>query len=67
MIIQYAFSCFYADANGFSYREGVLAGVPFFTRIFEYLHCTVEWHHQEGECISPHLLVVSSSEGISVV
>jgi len=33
--------------------EGILAGVPFFTKIFEYLHCTVEWKLKEGDKVVP--------------
>jgi len=33
--------------------RGILAGVPFFTRIFEYLGCTVEWRLTEGAEVVP--------------
>ncbi len=32
-------------------QEGVLAGVPFFTKIFQELGCTVEWKAHEGDRI----------------
>ncbi|EED14130.1 nicotinate-nucleotide pyrophosphorylase [Talaromyces stipitatus ATCC 10500] len=32
---------------------GVVAGVPFFNEVFSQLGCTVEWHVQEGERITP--------------
>jgi len=28
--------------------QGILTGVPFFTKIFARLDCTVEWHFKEG-------------------
>lgn len=31
----------------------VLAGVPFFTEVFEQLGCEVEWHMKEGETFEP--------------
>ncbi|KAK7060462.1 nicotinate-nucleotide diphosphorylase (carboxylating) [Paramarasmius palmivorus] len=31
----------------------VLAGVPFFTEVFEQLGCEVEWHLKEGETFEP--------------
>ncbi|KZT29336.1 nicotinate-nucleotide diphosphorylase [Neolentinus lepideus HHB14362 ss-1] len=31
----------------------VLAGVPFFTEVFEQLGCEVEWHLKEGETFAP--------------
>jgi nicotinate-nucleotide pyrophosphorylase (carboxylating) len=31
--------------------EGILAGVPFFNEIFEYVGCSVEWLIQEGDYI----------------
>ncbi|KAL0565203.1 nicotinate-nucleotide diphosphorylase (carboxylating) [Marasmius crinis-equi] len=31
----------------------VLAGVPFFTEVFEQLGCQVEWHIKEGETFEP--------------
>jgi len=34
-------------------QTAVLAGVPFFTEIFEQLGCKVEWHLQEGEEFDP--------------
>ncbi|KAF9299000.1 nicotinate-nucleotide pyrophosphorylase-like protein [Linnemannia elongata] len=33
--------------------EGIVAGVPFFTEIFEQLGCRVEWHVKEGEVLKP--------------
>ncbi|KAI9895161.1 hypothetical protein PsorP6_018409 [Peronosclerospora sorghi] len=33
--------------------EGILAGVPFFTEVFEQLGCHVEWLLQEGDEIQP--------------
>lgn len=30
---------------------GILAGQPFFQRIFEYLGCTVEWKLRDGDCM----------------
>ncbi|EJD01009.1 nicotinate-nucleotide diphosphorylase [Fomitiporia mediterranea MF3/22] len=46
-----------AEREAFLFGKGtqraVLAGVPFFTEIFEQLGCTVEWHMQEGEEFDP--------------
>jgi nicotinate-nucleotide pyrophosphorylase (carboxylating) len=33
--------------------EGILAGVPFFSKVFEYLDCEIEWLKQEGSSIAP--------------
>ncbi|KAF9918745.1 hypothetical protein BX616_006119 [Lobosporangium transversale] len=33
--------------------EGIVAGVPFFTEIFEQLGCRVEWHVSEGHALKP--------------
>ncbi|KAJ5358082.1 Aldolase-type TIM barrel [Penicillium brevicompactum] len=33
--------------------QGILAGVPFFDEVFTQLGCTIEWHIQEGEAITP--------------
>jgi len=33
--------------------EGVLAGVPFFTEIFNQLDCKVEWKYKEGTFLKP--------------
>ncbi|KAF9208994.1 hypothetical protein BGZ49_006851 [Haplosporangium sp. Z 27] len=33
--------------------EGIVAGVPFFTEIFEQLGCRVEWHVSEGQVLKP--------------
>lgn len=38
-----------AEARLLAKSPGVLAGVPFFDAVFEYLGCTVEWHAQEGK------------------
>ncbi|KAI1310236.1 hypothetical protein EDD11_003852 [Mortierella claussenii] len=37
----------------FGKSEGIVAGVPFFTEIFEQLGCRVEWHVSEGEILKP--------------
>ncbi|KAG0246123.1 Quinolinate phosphoribosyl transferase [Mortierella sp. GBAus27b] len=33
--------------------KGIVAGIPFFTEIFEQLGCRVEWHVQEGHVLEP--------------
>ncbi len=33
--------------------EGILAGIPFFTKVFEVLNCQIEWLKPEGEVIKP--------------
>jgi len=33
--------------------EAILAGVPFFTEVFNQLECEVEWHVREGESFRP--------------
>jgi nicotinate-nucleotide pyrophosphorylase len=38
----------YSPANHNLAVLGILAGVPFFTKIFEHLGCTVEWKLAEG-------------------
>ncbi|KAH8113451.1 nicotinate-nucleotide diphosphorylase [Phellopilus nigrolimitatus] len=46
-----------AEREAFLFGKGkqnaVLAGVPFFTEVFEQLGCRVEWHLQEGEEFVP--------------
>ncbi|KAL5488187.1 BNA6 [Sanghuangporus weigelae] len=46
-----------AEREAFLFGKGsqraVLAGVPFFTEVFEQLGCKVEWHVQEGEEFDP--------------
>ncbi|KAF9131973.1 hypothetical protein BGW39_001042 [Mortierella sp. 14UC] len=37
----------------FGKSEGIVAGVPFFTEIFEQLGCRVEWHVKEGDVLKP--------------
>jgi nicotinate-nucleotide pyrophosphorylase (carboxylating) len=34
--------------------NGVVAGVPFFTKVFEQLGCSVEWQVKVGVCANQH-------------
>eukprot|EP01117_Protostelium_nocturnum_P011405 TRINITY_DN4136_c0_g1_i1.p1 TRINITY_DN4136_c0_g1~~TRINITY_DN4136_c0_g1_i1.p1 ORF type:complete len:296 (+),score=81.14 TRINITY_DN4136_c0_g1_i1:79-966(+) len=40
-------------ATLFCKAPGILAGVPFFQQVFEYLGCKVEWHFKEGTYLDP--------------
>jgi nicotinate-nucleotide pyrophosphorylase (carboxylating) len=40
-------------AGGAAVGGAVLAGVPFFTAVFEHLGCSVEWHAAEGAVLAP--------------
>lgn len=40
-------------ATLFAKSPGILAGVPFFTEVFNQTGCTVEWHHAEGSSLQP--------------
>ena len=33
--------------------NGILAGTPFFTKVFDFLHCEIDWLKPEGEKITP--------------
>ncbi|KAK8791068.1 hypothetical protein WA158_005699 [Blastocystis sp. Blastoise] len=36
------------EATLFAKSPGIISGIPFFTEVFNYLNCTVEWYIEEG-------------------